>query len=288
MSMKKKNVRKSDFATSDLPKTRMSQWKDLIKGRFFTLLLLGVLLFLFFLPYLASLLFRDVLLYNLSSSGLSKEEIASGTNGIILIFSAIRIPCFMVLSIGFAGVFAIFRELIYDEPIFMKEDFLAGIKGEWRSFLLLSVFAGVFGFLGDWLPMYMPSPYIGAIFPAFNFVLVFPILFLALFLSSTYSNPFFTNIRFSFSLYFHYFPSVFGTFLLCFAPYFLSYIPILLLKYILLILLLVLFLPFALLLSYENQMRIYDPLINKEQFPSYYQKGLSSYYEKGRKEKSVK
>lgn len=286
--MKKKNVRKSDFATSDLPKTRMSQWKDLMKGRFFTLLFLGVLLFLFFLPYLASILFRDVLLYNLSSSDLSKEEIASGTNGIILIFGAIRIPCFMVLSFGFAGVFAIIRELIYDEPVFMKEDFFAGIKGEWRPFLLISFLLGVFSFLADWLPMYMPSPYIGAIFPAFNFVFVFPVLFVSLFLSSTYSNPFFTNIRFSFSLYFHYFPSVFGTFLLCFAPYFLSYIPILLLKYILLILVLVLFLSFALLLAYENQMRIYDPLINKAQFPSYYQKGLSSYYERERKEKGGK
>lgn len=286
--MRKKNVRKIDFGPSDLPKTRMSQWKDLLKGRFFTLLFLGVLLFLFFLPFLASILFRDVLLYNLSYSDLSQEEIASGTNGIILIFSAIRIPCFMVLSMGFAGVFAIFRELIYDEPVFMKEDFLAGIKGEWRSFLLISVFVGVFSFLSDWLPMYIPSPYVGAIFPAFNFVLAFPVLFLSLFLSSTYSNPFFTHIRFSFSLYFHYFPSAFGTFLLCFAPYFLSYIPILLLKYILLILVLVLFLPFALLFAYENQMRIYDPLINKEQFPSYYQKGLSTYYEKVRKEKSGK
>ena len=58
--MKNKKVsNKKDYLESSLPKTRKEQFFDNISHRYRTLLLIGLILIVFFIPYLAALIYKD-------------------------------------------------------------------------------------------------------------------------------------------------------------------------------------------------------------------------------------
>lgn len=274
----KKKESASEFEAKDLPSTRKEQFFDISKHRFFLLFALGALFLLFSLPFLASLLYHDIFALSVSSSDLSADDKETALFGAELLFSAAFVASLLIMGLGLGGIGKVLRRLLYDEPIFFKEDFFSGIKENAKQYLLLSLFVGLVWLLSHWVS-YLSNNYIlkGA-FYGINVALIYPPLFVAFFLSGVYSNPLSKNIVGGFSLYFKAFPSVFLCFLSFYAMSFLQYVPILILKYALLVLLFLLYTPFSLLLSFCNCMRLFDEEINKDQFPESYKKGLADYY----------
>lgn len=277
--MKKKKINK-DYGVSDLPHNRKEQFFDIAKHRFFLLLGLGLLLLLFSLPLLASLIYRDVLLMGLEASEAASETKEATSFSVNLLFSGLFVVSLLILSIGLGGISKILKELVYDEPIFFKDDFFKGIKENFRQYLILAVFAGIFWFFANLIYLIANNLILKVVFVGINVALIFPPVFVGFFLSTVYSNKFFKSLQGGLTIYFKAFPSVFLSFFAVYAVSFLQYIPLLLVKYLLLAVMFVVYMPFALLASFSNQTRLFDDLINKDQFPEYYHKGLSDYYER--------
>lgn len=276
----KKAKRRKEFDKNDLPSTRKEQFFDLLRHRFFFLLGLGVILFLFFIPFFASIIYKDLAILGINQSNMEESEKSSSLLFISLLFSFLTILGSLIFSIGLAGVMKLLKQLIYDEPIFFKDDFFLGIKENFKYYLLLSLFFGLLNLLSNTISILFDNILlIKIIFPALNFALFYPVIFVAFFLASTYSNKLFATLRSSLLIYIKHFPSILLCFVLVYGASFYQYIDIMLLKYLLIVFTLLLYLPILLLASYLNQIRIYDYLINKDQFPSYYLKGLSSFYQ---------
>lgn len=275
----KKVIKTKDFDKSDLPSTRKEQFFDLLKHRFFFLLGLGVILLLFFIPLFASIVYKDLAILGINQSNMEANEKSSSLFFISLLFSFLVMMGLLIFSIGLAGVMKLLKQLIYDEPIFFKDDFLSGIKENFKSFLLISFLTGLLNLISNTIAILFDNVLIVKIlFPALNFALFYPVLFVCIFLSSTYSNNLMTTIKSSIVIYIKHFPTVFLCFVLTYGVTFFQYIDIMLLKYLLILFVLLIYFPILFLSSYLNQIRIYDSLINKDQFPSYYLKGLSSFY----------
>lgn len=276
----KRAIRSKEFDKNDLPSTRKEQFFDLFRHRFFFLLGLGVLLLLFFIPFFASIVYKDLAILSINQSEMDANDKAASLLFISLLFSFLAMLGLLIFSIGLSGVMKLLKQLIYDEPIFFKDDFLTGIKENYKSFLLLSFFAGLLNLISNAIGILFDNVLLlKIIFPALNFVLFYPVIFVAFFLASTYSNRLLVTLRSSLLIYIKHFPSVFLCFALVYGVSFYQYIDIMLLKYLLIVFTLLLYFPILLLSSYLNQIRIYDYLINKDQFPSYYLKGLSSFYQ---------
>ena len=275
----KKVIKTKDFDKSDLPSTRKEQFFDLLKHRFFFLLGLGVILLLFFIPLFASIVYKDLAILGINQSNMEANEKSSSLFFISLLFSFLVMMGLLIFSIGLAGVMKLLKQLIYDEPIFFKDDFLSGIKENFKFFLLISFLTGLLNLISNTIAILFDNVLIVKIlFPALNFALFYPVLFVCIFLSSTYSNNLMTTIKSSIVIYIKHFPTVFLCFVLTYGVTFFQYIDIMLLKYLLILFVLLIYFPILFLSSYLNQIRIYDSLINKDQFPSYYLKGLSSFY----------
>lgn len=274
----KKNVIK-DFNVQSLPSNRKEQFFDLLKHRFFLFFSLGSLLLLFSLPFLGALLTRDIFLVMAhNDSSINNEEKFKIINTIQFYYSLSRIISFLIIALGLGGILGIYKQLIYDEPLFFKEDFFYSLKENWKQYVIYGLFAAIFCFFADFLAFLISIDYLKYIFKALNAVFLLPILFVALFVSNNYQNSLIKSISTSLLIYLKAFPSIFLSFILIYAISFLSYIPFLFLKYALLLSIFLLVLPILLLGAYENVTSLFDSLINREQFPDYYLKGLSTFY----------
>lgn len=280
MKKKKKSVKTIDFAISSLPKTRKEQFFDILSHRFFLLMGLGALILLFSLPFLGLSLYKDVSSMAIEASNAEVSAKQQSLFFTMLIYRLACLPSFLILSLGLSGAQKIFLELLYDEPIFFRSDFLSGIKENWKQYFLLASFFWLFWFISELASSFFTNIFVEVVFPGINIALLYPAIFVAFFLMNTYTNSFGKNITSGYAIYFKAFPSVFLTFLAVFALIFLKYIPLILVKYTVILLCFLLYLPISLLLGYENQMRLFDLYINKEQFPNFYQKGLASFYSK--------
>lgn len=280
MKKKKKPLKTIDFAISSLPKTRKEQFFDVLSHRFFLLMGMGGLLLLFSLPFLGVSLYKDVSSMAIEASNAEGAAKQQSLFFMMLIYRLACLPAFLILSLGLSGTQKIYKELLYDEPIFFRSDFLSGIKENWKQYFLLASFFWLFWFISELASSFFTNIFVEVLFPGINIALIYPAIFVAFFLMNTYTNSFGKNMTCGYALYFKAFPSVILTFLAVFALTFLKYIPLILVKYTVILLCFLLYVPISLLLAYENQMRLFDLYINKEQFPDFYQKGLASFYSK--------
>ncbi len=280
----KKKAKVNDYEVKSLPATRKEQFFDILRHRYFLLLGLGAIFLVFALPLLGGLAYRDFSLLGLESSELSSNEKETLRFGVEIIFSLIFFASLLVLSVGLSGISKVLRQLLYDEPVFLKEDFFSGIKENFKQYFLLSLILALFWLAAHLLSYFASNWILRGIFYGINIALVFPPIFVAFFLSSCYSNSLGKNIQVGVSLYLKAFPSIFLTFISLYALAFLNYVPIPILKYVLLVLLFLCYVPLSLLFGYCNQIRLYDELINKEQFLSNYHKGLADSYQNASKD----
>ncbi len=277
--MKKKERKKDDFLVSSLPSSRKEQFFDIWKHNFPLLSAIGMVLFLFLLPLLASYFFKDISLFAAQNDILSEEAKQSAyffANFLFYIFSSISI---IIFSIGLSGVLPILKNLCYNEPIFFKEDFKEGIKTNFKPFLFLGLIAGIIALAEGLIGLFFEgAPWFEGVLFGINVILVFPIIFTSCFLSLFYENPFISTITKGASLYLRHVPLLLATLLTFLLPLLFDYIPSMIIKYPLLIALIIVYEPASLLFAICSHLHYFDEDINLSQFPDHYHRGLADFY----------
>ncbi len=278
--MKKSKTTQKAFEIEMLPSSRKEQYFDLVKHRFFFFIGLGALLLAFSLFILGGAFFKDMSLINLNSSTATEEEQNTFSFTIKLISYLIQCFGFPVLGFGLSGILAPLKNVIWNEPVFFKEDFKAGLKENGKAFVLIGFLWGLIYFLEGFIGLLFSNlPWFEAVLFGINLAFIYPLLIASLFLTLYYSNPFTSTIQRAATIYFRHFPLLFLSSLCLMLPFFALYIPIFLVKYGVLILWMAIVFPFALLFSFELHLHYFDEDVNVSQFPSYYQKGLANYYQ---------
>lgn len=294
--IKEKKAKKvvPDFLKEQLPNTRRKQFFDIIKNEWRTILLLGAILVLFFTPFIVSNIFESGFMNGsakaikeaMEAEGKTSEEILfvikNQMTSIHLLFTAINIICFMVFSLGLAGVTRVIKCLAFGEGVIFKSDFFAGIKKYWKPFLVVSFFAGLFYFLMTYVssiinPLSSDNKGLGVVSGltiGFYFAILIPLFLFSLAQASLYNMPFFKNLgnsmRFVMNKY--YLVIIFSVIL--YAIYLLTYIVYPIIMVISFIAVIILFIPSFVLAFHLFALSLFDKYINKDYYPSIYRKGL--------------
>ncbi|MCQ2742037.1 MAG: hypothetical protein MJ239_01895 [Bacilli bacterium] len=128
-----------DFKASSLPGSRKEQLRDVLSVNFPIILLNGLISIVGFLPtYLLFILENNVLRDISITDDFGNYFIWSS------IFGGFRVITICFLFLVIAGLANIYRVLCYEEGLFYRQDFFAGIKENWKHYLLTGFIIGVF------------------------------------------------------------------------------------------------------------------------------------------------
>ena len=128
-------VRESDFTSKELPKTRKSQFKDLITRRFVSLLKLSLLETIFLMPLLVSIITFHIFIRN--SKDFNQAFTVTLFTGIALLIS---IP---IAYIGAAGLSYALKQLVWREGEFAASSFFLGLREEGKRCFFIGLIVGV-------------------------------------------------------------------------------------------------------------------------------------------------
>jgi len=146
--MKKQKSATTDFTPDLLPKNRKEVFFDCIKIRYRTLFFVGLILTAFILPYIICSVSEDlVILSALGSEKAEEETLLKSMYSIEILFGFIKIPCFVIFSVGLAGCVRIIRQIVWGEGVFVWQDFKLGVKNNAKMYALVFFAAGLIGAL---------------------------------------------------------------------------------------------------------------------------------------------
>lgn len=272
--MKKGKCRAQDFTEADLPNTRKDVFFDCYREHFGLVFRLGLLCLLFLVPTLVVLYFKDLYIVNglAALQGAEKEEISAMYYAADMIFGLIQILPTALFFLLFSGVVQILRQLTWNEPIFLGDDFKDGVKGNGLRFTLTALLLSLIAYLLSLLQDSMASYVLYGIFMA----VVAPIAIWYLLQTLYYRLEVGQGIRNGALFYVKTFP-VTALLLICTVVPIravLDLIPILSVKYIVTVVLAV-FGTIPLSMAWIlYACHIFDRYINREKYPSVYRKGM--------------
>lgn len=276
--------KEQDYDISLLPTTRRRQFKDILSHEYKSILLLGMWLFIFFIPFILTESIASIYSYTyIMQNGASQtpEEIASFRLMVIIIKESTLVPAYMIFSLGIAGTLRIIRNLVYGEALFFKEDFVFGIKKYWKMCLLTSLVYGLLkgatNVLLHLITNYTNQTYlyiIGGFAIGIFYFLIIPIIYFTISLSITYQLSFgsliINSVKFALS-------NIFITILFSlplFGLYFIWFIGSLPISILILIVVVFFLGPLYIIVWHLFVTSKFDKFINEKQFPSIYKKGL--------------
>ncbi|MCQ3035325.1 MAG: hypothetical protein MJ248_03820 [Bacilli bacterium] len=140
-------AKEKDFSKESLPTTRRQQFKAFLKNEKMTIFKISLILFLFSIPFLATITYQNIVLVALQN----EVEAGSMTQTDMfytyafedLIFNAIKLATLIIFGIGLSGALRIIRNLCWNEGVFFGDDFKKGIKQNFKQVLLPSVLIGL-------------------------------------------------------------------------------------------------------------------------------------------------
>ncbi len=194
--------RSEDYARSTLPTSRWALFWDILKGRFGKLVLINLLMVVTFLPLVAVIVWRALVMGTQEIIGPYGSGLGVGypvlpnVVGVAqmsvfqmdLLFFALFLPAGAIAALGISGGGYIIRNLIWTEGIFVANDFVRGIRRNyWNVFEAVVFFtvvlflARTMGNLADWLVAVgspsagwlIASKVIGYVFVAFALLISF-------------------------------------------------------------------------------------------------------------------
>lgn len=283
-----------DFLIEQLPSTRGKQFFDIVKNEWRTLLLLGLLLALFFLPFAISNIFEagymngsaESLRAEMLASGKTEEEIVSAVSSrmrtIHILFNGVNVVCFMAFFVGLAGVSRIVKCLCFGEGVLFKSDFFTGVKKYWKPFLLAGFSTGLLYFLVSYAsailtPIGQESggfSVLSGITIGFYYAIVIPMILFCLAQSTLYNLPLFKSLSNSLRFFIvrYYITAIFALIIYGISLVTMIVYPLLMILCYLLIIILIC--PFLVLGFHLFALSLFDKYINEENYPSIYKKGL--------------
>lgn len=269
--------KKSFYSKNDakLPTTYWELFKDVIKQNWRTLIGIGLITFLFFLPMLAVMFFRDYYAISITASNLEIDEI----NALIVtsknIFNIVVSLCLLIVCIGISGCSKVMLLLSRGEGTFFFKDFNKGVKQNLKNnfvfFLLYAVlfyfsFLVINNFESNFLT-FLPFVFVQSLY--------FPLLMINVETTSVYS----WKIKDSFINATFIYIKNFFIYILFATPFSLiistNAIGNIFIKYIIIVLLLIIVYPFVMLGLRVFTNKVLDRDINKEHYPEIYKKGIA-------------
>jgi len=284
-SNNKTKYSQENFTAALLPSTRRAQFKDLFKNEWKTLLGIGFWLFIFAIPYILFYCGRFVgtefYLSALQEEGLDEKTIGFSNIVFQLIFDGANIIPYICFAIGLAGTNRILSNLIYNEGVLFKDDFITGIKKNSKSYIICAViFAfskALYRFGTGYLALntsVMNSILSGVLIIAIYLIIV-PILMYSVELNARYNMAFKNLVKASatFSLITIIPTGIFSIFL--FFVLYLALIAQLFVIILIIIIITIVILPFYILLWRLYIAYAFDKHININDYPDFYRRGLS-------------
>lgn len=149
------------YARASLPSNRWELYWDILKGSFFKLVGINLLVLVFCLPLIFALLFKDAMtqaygaIYPFSQgfgvgygalpdvSGLV-ENVQLQANTLIFILMPVLM---LIAALGFAGGAYVMRNMVWTEGIFVANDFWHGIKKNFKQIAIVLVIYGIVFYL---------------------------------------------------------------------------------------------------------------------------------------------
>lgn len=268
---------KEDFEFSNLPHNRKEVFFDVIKIHWRMIFAIAGLLLLGLIPAIAILFFRDNyclgLVINVTEE--TKELYATYVKYAHIVAAAGVWVSLYIFAIIFAGLMRIFRQLVWSEPIFFKEDFIKGIKDNYKPVAITFTFFGLLLVACNLTNLFTDNMIVRAIPIAISLVFLVPPLTIALYQSAIYSGGYFQLLKNASLFYIKDALRVILFSFILYCPLLIgimnSYLPI---KYIAIVVMVVLILPFTLLMYQLFANYLFDKFINTTQYPELVNKGM--------------
>ena len=280
--MRKIKYSSTDFTANQLPKNRLAQFDDIFKLEWKTLLLIGIMLFAFFIPEMILLIFKNYYLVNLKSI-VEEAEFPFYQLVTNLIVDAIQIVTFAVFSLGFSGILRIFRHLTWGEQVYFFSDFTKGIKTNFKTVCLVFIFCDLMLATNHLLSFvsseYLSSPsnvIVMVIIDFIQFFLILPACFYIITSNNIYQLSLKQSLINSFVLLFKSYLFTFWVVALPAGIYFIYLIPSPLITGFATLLYFLIIVPLLLLTIYLIHIKHFDAYINNN-YPEILNKGLSTY-----------
>ena len=283
---KRSKYRSQDFSLNDLPMTRRAQFFDLFKTEWKTLLLIGLFILLFSIPYLTLDGFHWFIRINLpaelQSQGNDEETIYKALQFTEMMYELLLIPALMIFIIPIAGASRVLKRMIHGEGILFKDDFIEGIKINIKHFLILTFIYAFLRFTAQFIYIYignMPiiSEIVRGVAMGVLYVLFVPILLFMFAQAAIYKMNLWINFKNSYRLAIKSILVMWIFSFIIFGVYFLEYIQNIVLKEGICIILILVFAPIYLLSLSLYTMSRFDKFINEEYYKEIYRKGLRPY-----------
>lgn len=280
---------KNQYSKKDarLPSNYLELFYDTVKQNWQTILLIGLFSFLFFLPSLAMMFWKDYHFLQLtSSSAYDQNEIDALKITSRNIFNIGVCLGIVFSSIGVSGLSRITLLVSREEGLFFFKDFNKGVRQNFKAnfvFFLIYAILIYFSLLAinninsqNFL-IYIPLAMVQAIF--------FPMLLVNVETTSIYSWRLRDSFRNSALIYVRNFLIVFLFSAILTLSLLFHFIPYIFLKYILISSFVLLVYPFVILAMRVCLNRCLDRDINKEHYPEIYKRGIyenqnDEYFEK--------
>ncbi len=279
---KRSKYRKDDFTIDDLPSNRGKQFFDIFKNDWKTLLFLGVILFLFSLPFLTITFFHWFISGNLptqlQSQGIDDATIYSSLQLTEVFYEVAIVLTNLIIAIPLAGTANVLKRLVHGEGVLFKDDFFLGIKQNVGHFILFMFIYSLLRFTAQFTYIYIKnipivSDIVRGVTIGIIFVFFVPILLFMFAQDAIYKMNVWTNFKNSYQLAVRSILVMLIFSLLILGTYFirnirLIYVELIVWGFIILVS------PIYLLSLSLFTMTKFDRYINKDNYPEIYRKGL--------------
>lgn len=277
--MRKNKVAKTDFTSEKLPHNRKEVFFDVLKMHWRTVLILALLVVIAFLPLCVIAFFRDnyglALSIKVQEGSMSAED-RLATMKIVHIIAAGCEWASLYFACLFVGpIVRIIRQLVWNEPLFFKEDFIKGLKNNYKNGAIVATMTGIVMVITKVTLLIGNNGIVQAIPLALFLAFIVPPMILTYCMGSIYNGKFFKLFKNSILIYIKEAPLMIVFAFLLVGPIFLSFMDNnLIAKYIIAACLLFFVIPLTSIIYYLYANHIFDKWINKEKFPDFYKKGI--------------
>lgn len=267
----------NDFEFINMPHNRRELFFDVLKQRWRTVYFLGIIFFLTLLPTLLVLYFQDAVNLNIYTNiSMSDETKIAQIFQYSLFFNGLIALTLLVVPIFLGGILRNFRNLSYEEPVFLKEDFGKGIKDSIGQLMLSSIIYSIIIF-GCLVAISAPvvSGIIKGILLSILGLIATPLHIILICQTYVYKNKYRFLLLNSILLYIKYFFWMLLIGVIYFIPItFVLFIGNPIIKYSAIVLYLALIYPLVMLFTVILMNYIFDKGINEKNYPEIANKGI--------------
>lgn len=265
---------KQDFTEQQLPSNRKALFWDCIRVNFSVIVRLSLFTSFFMIPYLFAVMIGDSAVFNAyyAAESLPQSDVDALLHSAQLITSGLKIVAVMLFFLLFSGIIQNVRQLLWQEPLFLWDDFKKGIKNNAITFISTAFLM----MLPEFVLSLTPNVEWMNILKGICAVTVIPIGGWVMAQAVYYRLGVMDSLRNSVVFYIKAFPATLLLEILLLMPFYLveTFVLHLMARYILiLVLAAVLIVPLTMIgILYANS--LFDRYINKENYPQLYKKGL--------------